>query len=146
MTEFDVAVLMGTHSQTVFDEYVQLHPGAKRLNKFWLVMCQCGEANCLRSLVQTVLSPMVDHDPDLVLAWLNKLRGFEPLTEMEFHESTEWLGEEYGAKYPDRYAAKTRAHIEGKQSEGMPDIKQILEEAFPGMTVIEITPEPPTRH
>lgn len=88
---FDVAVLMGSQSPTVFDEYCSMHQGARRLRKMWEARCECGEPDCFRHGLNE-LSETISNDQELMLAFLDGLSGaFEPMTFDEFTDALETL-------------------------------------------------------
>lgn len=84
MPEFDIAVLMGSQSNVIFDEYVAMHPGARRLKKMWEGRCKCGTPDCFRTGLQEI-GWMCMSDTMLMLAFLDRFSGpFEPMTFEEF--------------------------------------------------------------
>lgn len=91
MAEFDIAVIMGSQSDAVFDEYVEMHPGAKRLRQFWNRECKCGDPVCFRTGIQEAFD-IAEATPERALAFLDGLRGFEPMTREEFDAAVRGLG------------------------------------------------------
>lgn len=99
MADFDIAVLMGSQSDAIFDEYVAMHPGARRLKKLWEGRCNCGTPDCFRTGLQEI-GWMCMGDPALMLAFLDRFAtGFEPLTFEEFDASLLRMYDEAKAKH-----------------------------------------------
>jgi hypothetical protein len=99
LAEFDIGVLMGSRSDTIFDEYVALHPGARRLKKMWEGRCKCHEPDCFREGLQEIGWMCMD-DAELVLAFLDRFSGpFEPMEFEEFDKSLIQLYDAVKAKH-----------------------------------------------
>lgn len=73
MIVFDPGVLMGSKCQSVFDEYVEMHPGAVNLRKAHNAECKCGRPECFRRWLQERVLPYVDEDKDRFCNLLNTL-------------------------------------------------------------------------
>jgi hypothetical protein len=65
LADFDIGVLMGSQSDAIFNEYVAMHPGARRLKKMWEGRCKCGTPDCFRTGLQEIgWMCMDDHESD----------------------------------------------------------------------------------
>lgn len=83
MIVFDPGVLMGSTCQSVFDEYVEMHPGAVNLKKLHGRDCKCGKPGCFRHFLQDRVCQYVGNDKDKFCDLLNKVAEADGLEATE---------------------------------------------------------------
>jgi hypothetical protein len=84
----DVGILMGSQSEQVFREMLDLYPGAQHLmDVVCKIGCECGKESCGRQTFQLVLEQAIGSDRELAAAFIEEAqRCHEPyqVRELEY--------------------------------------------------------------